>query len=108
MLIELNPRFSLWVTLGVDCGVDLPYLYWRTCVGQAVEMPRGWVDGRVWQHLLWDVRAMRTYAREGSVTWTQFAQSMMRRRVGSQFSVRDPLPGLIAGWRAAAKACRRA
>lgn len=108
MLIELNPRFSLWVTLGVDCGVDLPYLYWRTCVGQAVEMPRGWVDGRVWQHLLWDVRAMRTYAREGSVTWTQFAQSMMKRRVGSQFSVRDPLPGLIAGWRAAAKACRRA
>lgn len=107
MLIELNPRFSLWVGLGVDCGVDLPYLYWRTCVGDPLEAPRGWVVGRAWQHLLWDVRTMRTYAREGSVSWLQFARSMMRPRVGAQFSAGDPLPGLVAGWRAVSKAWRR-
>jgi predicted ATP-grasp superfamily ATP-dependent carboligase len=100
VLLELNPRFSLWVSLGVACGVNLPHLYWKTCMRQPMGGPPGWTSGTTWQHLLWDLRSMRTYARDGSVSWPQFARSLGGRRVGALFNPSDPLPGLVAACRA--------
>ena len=49
---------------------------------------------------------MRTYAREGSVTWREWRRSLSGPRVRAIFSWADPGPGLVEGYRASLKQAR--
>lgn len=105
-LMDFNPRFNLWTGLAVACGVDLPFLYYQYCLDRSITSPRGWLTGRHWLHLVRDLKSMRTYARDGSCSWTQWLGTVSRPSVGAVMSLRDPLPGLVEIGRAVGKVIR--
>jgi predicted ATP-grasp superfamily ATP-dependent carboligase len=93
--LELNPRFSFWTGLDVACGVDFPYFYYKTCLGDTITMNPEYPLGKTWLHLYYDVKGMRVKIRDGSLTWRQWILSVIKNDVGAIFALDDPLPAVI-------------
>ena len=93
-LLEVNPRFSLWTSLDVACGVDFPYYYYRAALGQDFSAPTSYPAGRRWLNPLTDFRAMRVYARDGSWSWSRWLRSLTGVSTNAVFTWDDPLPGV--------------
>jgi D-aspartate ligase len=95
-LLEINLRFPVWIGLPIACGLDFPFIYYQTCVGQPYFVPGDLALGRRWMDLRKDFVSMRTYAREGTWTWRQWASSLLARPVFAFFRWSDPLPSVVS------------
>jgi hypothetical protein len=52
-LIEINPRPWAILKVSVDCGVNVPLLYYRLAQGETVPEQHDFVEGRYYIRLLW-------------------------------------------------------
>lgn len=93
LLLEVNPRFSLWTGLDVACGVDLPYWAYRAAAGLPAVSGRGhYPRGRVWMHWLWDLRPAR---QSGGRLWAlRWLRDAARADTDAVLSARDPAPAI--------------
>jgi predicted ATP-grasp superfamily ATP-dependent carboligase len=108
-LFEINPRFTIWTALDVACGVDFPYYYYQTCLGQPFAVPASYPAGRFWLNPLLDLGSMRVYARDGTWSWWRWLGSVLRPTVNAVFAWDDPRPALSVArrWLGARFAGRR-
>ena len=56
-LIEFNARYGMWDSLGMRCGVDIPWAAYRDALGEPVEPQRSYRTGVSWVDLQRDARA---------------------------------------------------
>jgi predicted ATP-grasp superfamily ATP-dependent carboligase len=106
-LVEMGIRHNVYTGLAVACGIDLPYYAYMTCIGRPFSVPTRYPGGKCWWNPADDLRAMRTYARDGSWTWGQWFASILRFPTNAYFQWRDPMPGLVLLKRVGAAAGRR-
>jgi len=52
-VIEINPRPWATLKISVDCGVDIPALYYRIASGEAVEPSEEFEEGRYYIRIFW-------------------------------------------------------
>jgi predicted ATP-grasp superfamily ATP-dependent carboligase len=97
-LIEINLRLPTWIELAIAAGVDFPFLYYQTCMGERCASSTADI-GRHWMSMSRDWRSMRTYARRGDWTWLQWASQLLRRPTLALFRWDDPLPFMVAARR---------
>jgi len=92
--LELNPRFSLWTGLDVACGVDFPFYYYKTCLGERIVINEEYSIGKKWLNLHHDLKGVRVKIKDGSLTWRQWILSVIKADVGAIFAIDDPLPAI--------------
>jgi D-aspartate ligase len=93
-IIECNHRFTAANDLVRHSGIDVPLIAYRRAVGLPVEPVRGYRLGvRMW-HPLEDLRALREYRAEGSLTTAAWARSLLHRQHFPLLSLDDPGPSL--------------
>jgi predicted ATP-grasp superfamily ATP-dependent carboligase len=95
-IIECNHRFTAASELVRYAGIDMPLIAYRRAIGMPVEPVRGYkVGARMW-HPIEDVRALREYRDEGTLTVGQWARSLLHRQHFPLLSLDDPGPSLSA------------
>lgn len=94
-LLEIGLRPSLWTALAVAAGVDLPFHYYLTCVGEPCARSEARLD-QVWMAFARDWRSMRTYARQGVWRWRQWWPQWLEGPTYLLFRWDDPLPFFVA------------
>ena len=95
-LFELNPRFSVWTGLDIACGIDFPYYYYLTCIGEEYVAPRLYAIGRRWLNFETDRKGIKTYVRDRTWTRTRWLASLPRATVWALFAVDDPIPSWVS------------
>ena len=95
-LFELNPRFSVWTGLDIACGIDFPYYYYLTCIGEGYEAPSSYPIGKRWLNFETDRVSLRTYIREGTLSRRRWLMSLVRATVWSLFALDDPMPSWVS------------
>jgi D-aspartate ligase len=95
-LFELNPRFSVWTGLAIACGVDFPYYYYLSCIGEDYDVTNSYPAGKRWLDFSADLKSMRTYSREGSWTRPRWVWSLARASVWALFAPDDPGPSWVS------------
>jgi len=93
-LLDVNARTWGYHTLGLQAGVDFPYLLYADQIGHAVE-PGHAQPGISWVRLLTDLPAGFVDVWHGRLGCRDFLKSLREARTEAVFSFRDPLPGLI-------------
>lgn len=95
ILIECNPRFTMSNELARIAGVDLALLSYHRALLRPVAPIE---DYRVGLHL-WDpvrdMRALRSYHRQGELSAGKWATSLLHRQVFPAFRLDDPGPAIV-------------
>jgi predicted ATP-grasp superfamily ATP-dependent carboligase len=87
-LLEVNPRFTLWLHPGAVAGVPIPALVYRDCIEPGSARPAGRARAGVrWVNAHDDWRAY-----EGSSA--RWLAEMLTAQINESFLLRDPLPAL--------------
>jgi D-aspartate ligase len=87
-LLEMNPRFSLWLHPGAVAGVPIPALVYRDCLEPGSARPAGPARAGVrWVNARDDWRAY-----EGSPA--RWLAEILAAEVNESFLLRDPLPAV--------------
>ncbi len=106
-LVEFNTRFGLWDSLGIQCGVNIPYTAYLDTVGQSVEPQLTYRKGVIWVDLLRDLRAFWMYNRRGQMSLRQWLASLRGEKMWAFFSWDDWQPGVSLLLEAGKKFIRR-
>jgi predicted ATP-grasp superfamily ATP-dependent carboligase len=91
---ELNPRMSVWIGLDIACGIDIPYYYYKTCLGERIVPKEEYLIGKTWLRLYEDIRGIRPLIKDGSLTWHQWILSVIKTDSGALYTLEDPLPAV--------------
>lgn len=95
-LLEINPRFNLWHHPGTVAGVCLPELVYRDCVGgEEAAPPPVLRPGVRWISAREDRRAFREYRDAGELSLTRWLLQVATAEINEDFSLADPLPGIV-------------
>lgn len=94
-LIEFNTRFGMWDGLGVNCGVDTPYIAYQDTQGRQVEPQMTYRKNVIWVDLQRDVRAFWNYHQQGQLTLRQWLQSLRGEKMWAVYSRDDWRPGIV-------------
>ena len=97
--LELNPRFSFWTGLDVACGMDFPYYYLKTCLGESFEVREEYTVGKRWVNLLRDIKGLKVYLKDESFSFGQWTRSILRPFTEAIFASDDPMPALVLLYR---------
>lgn len=94
VLIEVNPRSWLWISLATECGVNLPEAAFLDAVGH----PRTWPEGHR-SDVRWTLAAKHLVASAKEVLGGDWglgpaAKSLKPPVVDGVFSLSDPAPGI--------------
>ncbi len=82
-LIEFNARFGMWDSLGVRCGVDIPFISFSDAIGRQVEDQRQYREDIAWFDLQRDIRAYLIYRSQRKLTFvTMVANFSGGKRLG--------------------------
>jgi predicted ATP-grasp superfamily ATP-dependent carboligase len=96
-LIEVNLRLPLIAELAIRAGRSFPFYYYSICVNEDfAESPLR--VGQTWMSLRRDFSSMRTYAREGAVSWMRWCCDWLRCSTFPVFRWDDPAPAIVASW----------
>ena len=90
LLLEINPRFTLWSHLGAVGGVNIPAVVYSDLVGRARPVPAAVRPGVRWARLRPDRRA----ARELGVSLPAWAAFAWACEAKSLLAWDDPMPAL--------------
>jgi D-aspartate ligase len=93
MLLEVNPRFSLWTGLDVHCGVDLPYWTYLLSSGSRPATQSDYPDGQRWMHWLWDLASVGR-AHERRSWMLRWSCDLLRSDLDAMASLADPVPAV--------------
>jgi predicted ATP-grasp superfamily ATP-dependent carboligase len=95
-IIECNHRFTAASDLVRHAGIDMPRIAYRRAVGLPVEPVRGYrVGARMW-HPVEDLRSLRGYREEGSLTTGAWLRSLWHRQHFPLLSFEDPGPSMAS------------
>jgi predicted ATP-grasp superfamily ATP-dependent carboligase len=104
-LLDINPRFWGWHTLGRRAGVDFPMLLWRMTHGPRVQVARGRAGIR-WVRAVTDVPAALHEIKAGRLSPAAYVSSLRGPIEYAILAGDDPLPaigeipaGLYLAWR---------
>jgi D-aspartate ligase len=95
-LFELNPRLSMWTGLPIACGVDFPYYYYLSCLGQDYDVPASYPIGKRWTDFSADLESMRTYSRDGTWSRPRWVWSLARTSSWALFAPDDLGPSWVS------------
>ncbi|MEM5774102.1 MAG: hypothetical protein AAGU05_03800, partial [Anaerolineaceae bacterium] len=97
-LIEFNVRFGLWDSLGVRCGVDMPYISYRDALGQPappqLEYRREYRENVAWFDLQRDLRALLIYRKKRMITLKEWLASYKGEKEWAVYARGDWKPTL--------------
>jgi predicted ATP-grasp superfamily ATP-dependent carboligase len=94
-MLEINARFNLWHYLGAACGVNLPQLAYCDLTGAPIALPADYRTDVRWLSFGDDLRGfLRSYHRDGDLSWREWLSSFRGKKVYDIFSWRDPYPFL--------------
>jgi len=106
-VIEVTGRTWYPHGLATRCGVNLPYLAYRSLVGLPVERPAGFVEGVKWIDEDRDPRAAVESYRAGELALGEWIRSYRGRRTYALAAKDDPGPIVFLGLAMARAAVRR-
>lgn len=104
-LIEINARYWQQVALPTACGMNFPVMHYLEATGQAPEPLLTFREGVTWLNLELDAASCLEYQREGTLSWTEWRESLRGPTVTSDTEWTDPWPTLGSGrpWRIAGR-----
>jgi predicted ATP-grasp superfamily ATP-dependent carboligase len=95
-IIECNHRFTAASDLVRHSGIDMPLLAYKRALGLPYDPIRGYRLGvRMW-HPIEDVRSLRGYREEGSLTVGAWLRSLWHRQHFPLLSLDDPGPSMAS------------
>ena len=103
-LIEFNARYGMWDSLGMRCGVDIPWAAYRDALGEPVEPQRSYRTGVKWVDLQRDARAFLEYRARGQLSFAGWLRSLLGEKDWAIFDRRDWKPTVVSAGRAGAGA----
>ena len=92
-LLDVNARTWSYHTLGLQAGVDFPYLLFADQCGETLEPCRAQTGVR-WIRLITDLPTGALEILGGHLNWQIYLQSLRGIHVESVFCCKDPLPSL--------------
>lgn len=92
-LIELNPRYWLQNSLPTKCGINFPYIDYLLQTGINVEPTKDFKTKVKWINIYFDLGSFMDYRKKGELTLFSWIKSLIGRKVWSDFSWDDPIPG---------------
>jgi predicted ATP-grasp superfamily ATP-dependent carboligase len=102
-LLEVNPRYTLWLHPGARAGVNIPAMVWADLTGRP-RPPAGPIRPGVSWCSSWDLQA----ARQWDVPLRQWVRWAVRCEARSMIALDDPLPLLRLALVRARRGLRRA
>jgi D-aspartate ligase len=93
-LLDVNARTWGYHTLGLQAGVDFPYLLFRDQLGGPAA-PCRTQPGVRWIRLVTDVPTCILEMMRGRLAWREFVRSLTTFEIESVFCREDLLPGLV-------------
>jgi predicted ATP-grasp superfamily ATP-dependent carboligase len=93
-LIELNPRYWQQNALATACGMNFPLVDYLEATGQGPKIQQEHVAGIKWVNRYMDLDSFLIYRKEGALTFSAWRKTLKGKKVYSDFSWADPVPGL--------------
>jgi len=94
-IIEFNPRFGMWDGLSAYCGVNLPEIAYRDALGLEAEKKLSFQSDIIWVDWQRDIRAFFEYRSAGKLTFWQWLNSLLGKKVVAIYSFSDWKPGVF-------------
>jgi D-aspartate ligase len=95
-LIEFNARFGMWDSLGVRCGVDIPFISYSDAIGQQVENQRQYREDIAWFDLQRDIRAYLIYRSQRKLKFVQWLRTFRGEKEWAIYATDDWKPAVYA------------
>ncbi len=92
-LIELNPRYWQQNSLATACGINFPLIQYLDLTGQGVPERGPYRKNIKWINIYSDFDSFLSYRREGLINVKTWFQSLKGKKVLSDWSWDDLLPG---------------
>ena len=93
-LLDMNPRFWSWHSLGACAGVDFPFLLWQMANDQTIEEVRA-RGGFKWVHMVMDLPAAAGDIWRGRTSIVDYLRSLSGISEFAIYSRDDLLPALL-------------
>jgi D-aspartate ligase len=91
-LIEINPRCVSGVQLPVDCGVNIPWIYYADACGLSPEPQSDYREGVKFVNLIWDAQAYLACRRAKQLSFLGWLRSFRGVKSFAILKWTDPLP----------------
>jgi D-aspartate ligase len=92
-LIEINPRYWQQNYLSTACGINFPFVNYQSLLGQKTEPVLTFEPGIKWINCYMDFDSFLKYRKEKSLNFWQWRKSLKGKKVYSDFSWNDIIPG---------------
>lgn len=92
-LIEINPRYWQQNYLPTACGMNFPLVDYLATTGQRTEPTTGFSKSIKWVNIYMDFDSFLKYRKEKTINFQQWLISLKGKKVYSDFSWDDILPG---------------
>ncbi len=96
-LIEVNVRFGMWDSLGVRCGVDIPYISYCDALEQPAAPQWNYREDVAWFDLQRDIRAFLIYRKKKMITLKEWLYSYRGEKEWAVYARGDWKPALYEG-----------
>ena len=93
-LIEINPRYWQQNYLSTYCGINFPYINYKDLTNKENRFYNSFSTGIKWVNPYMDFNSFWDYYKEGSISFLGWRKSLRGKKVYSDFSWKDPIPGL--------------
>jgi D-aspartate ligase len=93
-LLDVNARTWSYHSLGLQAGVDFPYMLYADQTGHPVDRCRA-ADGVHWVRLVTDLPTGLLEILAGRLKWREYLRSLKDTQIESVFSRDDLLPGIV-------------
>jgi predicted ATP-grasp superfamily ATP-dependent carboligase len=93
-LLEMNPRFWSWHSLGAPAGVDFPYLLWQMANDQSIDEVRARA-GLKWLHVIMDLAAAAGAISRGRMSVKEYLRSLSGISDFAVYSRDDLMPAFL-------------
>lgn len=91
-ILEINPRYSLWIYLSHRCGLNIPQVHYRDRAGHRLTFASAYRTDTRWWYANADLHALFDYRSLGEWSWWRWLGSLCCRKVYHVFSWQDPMP----------------
>ncbi len=92
IILELNPRFTLWNYLGTFAGINVPVMWYNDLIGNRVQPTMQYAAGRRWVCFRADLRALPAYLKTKEWSLWQWIRSYQAPKVYHTLAWDDPWP----------------
>jgi D-aspartate ligase len=93
-ILDVNPRVWGWHTVGLQAGIDFPYLFWRLAYNQPIAEIHA-ASGCRWMRLVTDIPAATAGIWKGIVSPKSYARGLFLRTQPAVFATDDLLPAAL-------------